>query len=45
MPLAASLHVQVITPWDVKGGSDGKIDYDKLSRDVSHWTPSLSASV
>ncbi|BDA50785.1 Tryptophan-tRNA ligase, cytoplasmic [Coccomyxa sp. Obi] len=24
---------QVVTPWDVKGGSDGKIDYAKLSRE------------
>ncbi|KAK9839670.1 hypothetical protein WJX81_004750 [Elliptochloris bilobata] len=24
---------QVITPWDVKGGADGRIDYDKLRRD------------
>ena len=27
--------VQEVTPWDVKGGVDGKIDYEKLSRDVS----------
>lgn len=27
--------LQEVTPWDVKGGADGKIDYDKLSRDVS----------
>jgi hypothetical protein len=24
----------VVTPWDVAGGSDGKIDYNKLIRDV-----------
>lgn len=27
--------LQVITPWDVSGGSDGKIDYDKLIREVT----------
>lgn len=27
--------LQVVTPWDVKGGSDGKIDYAKLSREAS----------
>lgn len=27
--------LQEITPWEVKGGVDGKIDYEKLSRDVS----------
>ena len=26
--------MQVITPWDVTGGTDGKIDYDKLIREV-----------
>ena len=26
--------MQQITPWDVKGGTDGKIDYNKLSREV-----------
>ena len=25
---------QVVTPWDVTGGTDGKIDYDKLIREV-----------
>ena len=29
--------VQEITPWEVKGGADGKIDYEKLSRDVSQF--------
>lgn len=24
----------MITPWDVRGGADGRIDYDKLRRDV-----------
>ena len=24
--------LQTVTPWDVQGGSDGRIDYDKLSR-------------
>lgn len=24
---------QLVTPWDVAGGADGKIDYDKLVRD------------
>jgi hypothetical protein len=24
-----------VTPWDVAGGSDGKIDYNKLITDVS----------
>ena len=33
------LFVQHITPWDVKGGSDGKIDYNKLSRDVRSPLP------
>lgn len=28
--------LQVITPWDVSGGADGKVDYDKLIREVSH---------
>ena len=28
---------QEITPWEVKGGMDGKIDYEKLSRDVSSF--------
>lgn len=26
---------QVVTPWEVAGGADGGIDYDKLVRDVS----------
>ena len=26
--------VQVITPWDVTGGIDGKIDYGRLIREV-----------
>lgn len=25
----------MITPWDVSGGADGKVDYEKLVRDVS----------
>lgn len=29
------LVLQVITPWDVSGGSDGKVDYDKLISEVS----------
>lgn len=28
---------QVITPWDVTGGADGKIDYNKLVAQV--WLP------
>lgn len=30
---AAPVQEQAVTPWDVAGGSDGKIDYDKLVRD------------
>ena len=30
------LALQVVTPWDVSGGKDGKIDYDKLVNEVSH---------
>lgn len=30
---------QVVTPWDVSGGTDGKIDYDKLIREVSAVNP------
>jgi hypothetical protein len=26
--------LQVITPWDVSGGADGKVDYDKLISQV-----------
>jgi tryptophanyl-tRNA synthetase len=26
----ASAEEQVVTPWDVSGGADGKIDYNKL---------------
>ena len=29
---------QVVTPWDVSGGTDGKIDYDKLTREVSSFS-------
>eukprot|EP00887_Chlorella_sp_A99_P007053 scaffold2.g7053.t1 len=29
---------QVVTPWDVSGGADGKIDYDKLVRDFGCQT-------
>ena len=29
---------QVVTPWDVSGGTDGKIDYDKLTREVSTFS-------
>ena len=29
---------QVVTPWDVSGGTDGKIDYDKLTREVSPFS-------
>jgi hypothetical protein len=29
------VRTQVITPWDVSGGADGKVDYDKLIREVS----------
>ncbi|KAK9907769.1 hypothetical protein WJX75_009683 [Coccomyxa subellipsoidea] len=38
---------QLITPWDVKGGSDGKIDYSKLSRDFgcSQLTQDLVARI
>lgn len=25
---------QVVTPWDVSGGTDGKIDYERLIREV-----------
>ena len=25
---------QVVTPWDVSGGTDGKIDYNKLLNEV-----------
>jgi hypothetical protein len=32
---APLLLLQVITPWDVSGGADGKVDYDKLIREVS----------
>ena len=28
---------QVVTPWDVAGGTDGKIDYDKLVQQVGGW--------
>lgn len=38
-PEAALL--QVITPWDVKGGADGRIDYNKLRRDVRPDTVQL----
>ena len=34
--------MQVITPWDVTGGTDGKIDYDKLIREV-HAVSALMA--
>ncbi len=34
IPNCADFLLQLVTPWDVKGGSDGKIDYAKLSRDV-----------
>ena len=34
--------LQEVTPWDVKGGADGRIDYDKLSRDVSHTSHALN---
>jgi hypothetical protein len=27
--------VQVITPWDVQGGADGKVDYNKLIEQVT----------
>lgn len=27
--------LQVITPWDVAGGADGKVDYNKIVSDVS----------
>jgi len=27
---ASSIGEQVVTPWDVSGGADGKIDYNKL---------------
>jgi len=37
------LSVQEVTPWDVKGGADGKIDYEKLSRDVRPLIDSCSA--
>ncbi len=30
-----SIYAQVVTPWDVAGGTDGKIDYGKLIADVS----------
>ncbi len=30
--------LQVITPWDVSGGADGKVDYEKLIREVSRDT-------
>jgi len=33
--LSASPRPQVITPWDVSGGADGKVDYDKIVNDVS----------
>jgi len=36
-PLVLTLQ-QVVTPWDVSGGTDGKIDYDKLTRDVSPFS-------
>jgi hypothetical protein len=26
---------QVITPWDVQGGADGKVDYNKLIEQVT----------
>ncbi len=29
---------QVVTPWDVSGGTDGKIDYEKLTREVSTFS-------
>jgi len=32
-PSTSGAHEQEVTPWDVKGGADGKIDYEKLSRD------------
>ena len=36
---------QVITPWDVTGGADGKVDYDKLIQQFgcSPLTPDLVA--
>ena len=36
-PLSSSLSphtLQVVDPWTVTAGADGKIDYDKLSREV-----------
>lgn len=33
LPAAMLLGEQMITPWDVTGGADGGIDYDKLTRE------------
>jgi hypothetical protein len=27
----------VITPWDVSGGADGKVDYNKLTEQVGRY--------
>jgi hypothetical protein len=41
--------VQDINPWSVQGGADGKINYEKLSKDVSTmllWIdPSLTTAM
>ena len=34
--MSSQLVHQVVTPWDVSGGTDGKIDYDKLIREVQN---------
>lgn len=36
---------QVVTPWDVSGGTDGKIDYDKLIREVPDGQPCCVSSL
>lgn len=47
LPHSAQPCTQVITPWDVTGGSDGKIDYNKLVAQVgagSFFAAFLAAS-
>ena len=33
-PSDAAPAEQAVTPWDVSAGADGKIDYEKITRDV-----------
>ena len=33
-PSSSSAEEQKVDPWNVSAGKDGKVDYDKLSRDV-----------